>query len=213
MSIVRPLLIHGVDRETAAFYIGFDPGGNEAFGWAVLRTQGTITELVKSGTCSDAHAASEAAKIFATSAPIAIAIDAPLFWVNAGDRKADARVRKMVCAAGGSSGTVSHVNSLRGACLAQGILVTKIAVESWPNALVTEAHPKALLRVSPATRQFAGSLSKQTANEHERDAAIAAYTACAFAEQREGWHDLSLLETNPFFPAGKSAVYWFPKGN
>jgi predicted nuclease with RNAse H fold len=203
--------MQGSDCETMAYFIGFDPGGEKAFGWAVLRAQGTTTELVKSGTCSDAQTASEAAKNYATTAPIAIAIDAPLFWVNAGDRKADARVRKMVCAQGGSSGTVSHVNSLRGACLAQGILVTKLATESWPNALVTEAHPKALLRVSAAARHFAESLSMQTANEHERDAAIAAYTACAYAERREGWHDISLLETNIFFPAGKRAVYWFPE--
>jgi predicted nuclease with RNAse H fold len=193
------------------YFIGFDPGGEKAFGWAVLRAAGNITELIKSGTCSNAQTASEAARIYATTVPIAIAIDAPLFWVNGGDRKADATVRKMVCAEGGSSGTVSHVNSLRGACLVQGILVTKLATDSWPNALVTEAHPKALLRVSSAARDFASSVSKRTSNEHERDAAIAAYTACAFAERREGWHDISLLETNPFFPAGTPASYWFPE--
>lgn len=194
-----------------AYFIGFDPGGERAFGWAVLWAKGNTFELVNSGTCRDAQTASDAVKVHATTAPIAIAIDAPLFWVNAGDRKADARVRKMVCAEGGNSGTVSHVNSLRGACLVQGILVTKLAIESWPNILVTEAHPKALLRVSAEARHFAESISKQTANEHERDAAIAAYTACAFAERRDGWHDISLLETNPFFPTGKPAAYWFPK--
>ncbi|MDT4862418.1 hypothetical protein FQZ97_970710 [compost metagenome] len=194
-----------------AYFIGFDPGGEKAFGWAVLRAQGRVTELVNSGTCSDAKTAFEAAKAYATLEPIAIAIDAPLFWVTSGDRKADVCVRKMVCSKGGRSGTVSHVNSLRGACLVQGILVAKIAIASWQDATVTEAHPKALLWVSAAARQFAESIAKQTSNEHERDAAIAAYTACAFAEKQEGWHDISSLEVNPFFPAGKPVVYWFPE--
>lgn len=194
-----------------AYFIGFDPGGKRAFGWAVLRAAGTAIEFVKSDTCSDAVTALEEAQICATTAPIAIAIDAPLFWVNAGDRKADASVRTMICGEGCRPGTVNHVNSLRGACLVQGILVTKLATESWPNVLVTEAHPKALLMVSAAARRFAETISKQRLSEHERDAAIAAYSACAFAQRSEGWHDISLLETNPFFPAGKPAAYWFPK--
>ena len=192
------------------YFIGFDPGGNNAFGWAVLWVQGNAIELIKSGTCNNAQTALEAARIHA-AAPMAVAIDAPLFWVSAGDRVADANVRKMVCTEGGSSGTVSHVNSLRGACLVQGILVTKLAINAWPTALVTEAHPKALLRISGAARQFAEAISRQAANEHERDAAIAAYTACAFSDRREGWHDISLLESNPFFPAGTPVSYWFPK--
>jgi predicted nuclease with RNAse H fold len=196
-----------------SYFIGFDPGGEKAFGWAVLLAQGNSADLVASGTCSNAPNAPAAATRHAPVAPIAVATDAPLFWIESGDRKVDAQVRKMVCAAGGSSGTVSHVNSLRGACLAQGILVTKLAIEAWPNALITEAHPKALLRVSVQAKNFAELQSNRTANDHERDAAIAAYTAWAFATRRDGWQDLSTFEVNPFFPAGKPVGYWFPKEN
>ena len=194
-----------------AYFIGFDPGGEKAFGWAVLQAQGSVTELVKTGTSSNAQAAFDAAKAYATLEPTAVAIDAPLFWVATGDRKADAFVRKMVCSKGGNSGTVSHVNSLRGACLVQGILIANLAIASWQNAIVTEAHPKALLWVSTAARKFAELMSKQTSNEHERDAAIAAYTAYAFAKKQAGWHDISSLESNPFSPIGAPVAYWFPK--
>jgi hypothetical protein len=189
--------------------VGFDPGGENAFGWAVLSGTDCNLSLVASGTCSGAPAALLAARIATSIAPIAFGTDAPLFWVQAGDRKADETVRKMVCDAGGKSGTVSHVNSLRGACLVQGVLVTRLAAELWPSAMITEAHPKALLAVSLAAKDFASRTVWPT--EHERDAALAAYTAFALATQTDGWHDLAATEQSPFFPGGARVAYWFPK--
>lgn len=172
---------------------------------------GRDLSLVASGTCSSAPAALSAARAATSIAPIAFGTDAPLFWVEAGDRKADEIVRKMVCAAGGKSGTVNHVNSLRGACLVQGVLVVRFAAELWPSAMITEAHPKALLAVSRAAQDFATRIERLVNTEHERDAALAAYTAFALATQTDGWHDLVATELSPFFPCGRRVAYWFPK--
>ena len=189
--------------------VGFDPGGKNAFGWSVLAATGCDISLVASGTCSGAPEALSAVRDAIPIAPIAFGTDAPLFWVQAGDRLADKFVRNMVCDAGGQSGTVSHVNSLRGACLVQGVLVTRLAAELWPGAKVTEAHPKALLAASQAARDFSIKCSVRT--EHERDAALAAYAAFAFISQTDGWQDLVPMEISPFFPGGKAVAYWFPK--
>ncbi len=193
------------------YIVGFDPGGENAFGWAVLSKTARDLSLVASGTCTGALAALSSVQAATTIAPIAFGTDAPLFWTQVGDRKADEKVRKMVCAAGGKSGTVSHVNSLRGACLVQGVLVTNLAAKYWPGAMITEAHPKALLTVSTAARDFARRISQYVGTEHERDAALAAYSAFALVMRTDGWHDLAIKEQNPFFPGGTRVAYWFPE--
>lgn len=163
------------------------------------------------GCCSSAPAAIKAATHAAGSAPpVAVGIDAPLFWVSDGDRRSDACIRKLVCAAGGTSGTVGHVNSLRGACLVQGVLAARQIAETWPSAKVTEAHPKALLRIHSEASRFLSGYLPDPPTEHERDAALAAYTAWAFAKDAIGWHDLMRKEHDPYFPSGQMASYWFP---
>lgn len=193
------------------YVVGFDPGGEKAFGWAVLSVNGDNLSLYASGTCTGAPAALSAVCAATPIIPVAMGIDAPLFWVESGDRKADGVVRKMVCVAGGESGTVSHVNSLRGACLVQGILIARLATSIWPNSIVTEAHPKALRLVSQAARDFVADIGEVVRTDHERDAALAAYTAFAFLIKRTGWRDLVPLETLPFFPSGHRVSYWFPE--
>ncbi len=191
-------------------FLGFDPGGRDAFGWAVLFTNEIGAPInILTGVTSSLTSAMNQVSLATDSPPIAVGIDSPLFWVADGDRRADAYVREMVCAAGGNAGTVSHVNSLRGACLVQGVLAAREVVIRWPNALVTEAHPKALLRVYPAAKDFIEQ-QPAVATEHERDALIAAYSALAFKMHKSGWCDLMLLETNPISPFGNTASYWFP---
>lgn len=116
----------------------------------------------------------------------------------------------MVCALGGSSGTVSHVNSLRGACLVQGILVARAALAAWPQAKLTEAHPKALLRVWSKAAAFVEQVANAVASEHERDAVLAAFTAHQFHLATEGWRNLSELDPGSYDPIGVRAAYWFP---
>jgi|GEM_PF-2795463 len=128
--------------------IGLDPGGLNSFGWACLQIGESGNPIaLNTGLTSSAPSALDSAGKIARFAPVAMGIDAPLYWVREGDRKADADICKRICGVGGKSGTVSHVNSLRGACLVQGVLAARQAVETWPDVIVTEAHPKALLLI------------------------------------------------------------------
>ena len=192
-------------------FVGFDPGGARAFGWAILRTAESGTQLLATGTCSCARQALDAVRAAAVQQPRALAVDAPLFWSESGDRKADQYVRRMVCSAGGSSGTVSHVNSLRGACLVQGVFITRMASLVWPHAEISEAHPKALAVVSSQAAEFLRAFVNRVASEHESDAILAAYSALNYANRVEEWRDLVALEESIFFPAGKSVAYYFPR--
>lgn len=195
--------------------IGFDPGGKDKFGWAALCSEGDTPQIVASGTCDDARSAVDAVKAAIQSEPAAIGVDAPLSWAYSGDRKADAAVRKLVAAKHGQSATVIHVNSLRGACLVQGILVARLARDLWPNAQVTEAHPKAQLKVCMRTQKFVTSIaaSLRRGTEDERDAAIAAYAALALAKRTVGWRNLVDDEPDAFFPTGAPVSYWFPESD
>ena len=191
--------------------LGLDPGGLNNFGWASLRIGApSAPPILATGVASNASAALSEASRAADEAPTAVGIDAPLFWVAEGDRKADARIRKLVIAAGGHSGTVGHVNSLRGACLVQGVLAARQIADSWPSATITEAHPKALLRVNLQAREFLARHFPNAPTEHERDAALAAFAAWAAVTKLAGWRDLLLEETAPFFPSGNAISYWFP---
>lgn len=191
-------------------FLGFDPGGKNAFAWAVLNAEGQKLAPTKCGTCSTAvEALTEASRIL-SEPPIAIGVDAPLFWAQEGDRAADRIVRRLVVGAGGAAGTVNHVNSLRGACLVQGVLVAMLAKDRWPNAKITEAHPKALLSVSTSASSFASGLKSAVLDEHQRDAYLAAYSAFAFSTHLVGWHDLAAKQNVPFYPGGSTVAYWFP---
>ena len=192
-------------------YVGFDPGGTQAFGWALFDPDAPTGAWLATGTCSNAAEAMSAAARVRNAPPAAVGVDAPLFWRDQGDRNADAFVRKLVCANGGASGTVGHVNSLRGACLVQGVLVARAAVAAWPGVALTEAHPKALLRIDTASRCFVDRLSTAVSNEHERDAALAAYTAWKFSTRAADWRNLAELDDAAHHPVGVTAAYWFPR--
>jgi hypothetical protein len=192
---------------------GFDPGGYRRFGWAVLRVDqnGDSINLKTGVTPYGQEAVDLAYEAGGKIDPSAVGIDSPMFWVEQGDRYVDAHIRKRVCAAGGHSGTVSHVNSLRGTCLVQGILTARRVSERWPEAKVTEAHPKALLLVWAESKKFLAEYCPAYSTEHERDAVIAAYSAWAMATSHTKWFDLATREANPFFPGGKPVSYWFPR--
>ena len=109
----------------------------------------------------------------------------PLYWARAGERNADRKIRKGVAKAGGASSTVGHVNSLRGACLVQGVLSAVALAEKWPEIAITESHPKALLAVWPDAAEFVKPFGFST--DHERDAALGAYAAFALSSQWPQW--------------------------
>jgi len=191
--------------------LGFDPGGINNFGWATLHVNdvGEIVSLA-TGVTSNAPKAFRNAAEKATSAPAGVGIDAPLFWVQEGDRRVDSYLRNRVRAAGGHNGTVNSVNSLRGACLVQGILTARLVDAKWPSAIITEAHPKALLLLHPEAELVTNRLPL-IHREHERDAALAAFAAWAAVTARQSWCNLVPIEVGPFFPGGREVSYWFPQ--
>lgn len=192
------------------FVLGLDPGGKKAFGWAIVSGTFEAPEFVAGGVCSGAHSAIAAAQEHLRDAPDAVGIDAPLFWSALGDRCADIHVRKLVRLAGGHAGTVSHVNSLQGACLVEGAVAARLVRDRWPAADITEAHPKALLQICTEVAQFAALPSVQGSGYHLRDAALGALAALAMVEARASWKDLAAVEPEPLYPLGVQVAYWFP---
>lgn len=166
--------------------------------------------LEVSGCVGGAEEAIAAAKQYLKRAPDAVGIDSPLYWVTRGDRTADQIVRQMLSQAGGRASSVLHVNSLIGACLTQGALASHLALVVWPGALITEAHPKALRHVSQAAADFIEPLSQTTQSDHERDAALAAFSALHGAFDDPAWQDLRALEHGVWFPMAR-VYYWFPR--
>lgn len=206
---------------------GFDPGGERQFGWCVVKaSQELPLSLHSTGVASNAAEAVNCAlkMIPSQGTLIAAGIDSPLFWSPDGDRNADRVTRNEIKKLGASApaGTVQHVNSLRGACLVQGVLAAKLLRSAIPSILITEAHPKALLwLIGAATkRQPVKSVtmrelsefiafSRSDLSEHERDAALAALGAWAMMVKASGWEDLFALESQPFVPVSPVA-YWMP---
>jgi hypothetical protein len=191
--------------------IGLDPGGARAFGWAVVSGTYAVPEFVAGGVCTSASTALSHVAAATDTRPAAVGIDSPLFWSSRGDRVVDSRVRRAVCAAGGYGGTVGHVNSLRGACLVEGLIAAKLAQERWPSAVITEAHPKALMAVLPVAKLFSERPTLQGAGNHVRDAALGAFTALALLECAEGWENLASQEPDALLPFGVRVSYWFPR--
>jgi len=191
--------------------IGFDPGGVGAFGWAVLAVDdgGQVLGL-RSGVESTAPDAIERAQACLSANPTGVGIDAPLYWVEKGDRAVDGHIRRRVLDAGGRSGTVSAINSLQGACVAQGIICAQLARVRWPGTLITEAHPKALLRIDSEAGEFVEQWVPGSVATHERDAALAAYAALQGVRANPAWRDLMGMDLRPIYPAGSEVSYWFP---
>ena len=193
--------------------LGFDPGGKKAFGWAVCGSNGQRLHVQRTGVVSDAEEAHAAVSevLPANAHVVAAGIDAPLFWGRSRGRRADDIVRDAVKARGhgGASGTVQQVNSLRGACLVQGVLLGRLIHQSIPHAPITEAHPKALLwllKTCDLSDLVDGA--NPTASEHERDAVLAAYAA--WMGPRADWRNLLEDEPRPVLPLGTPVKYWMP---
>lgn len=215
------------EAEADVWVAGFDPGGSGQFGWCVAEVVPEAHIALRA--TGVAHGASHAVEQVLAALPVAstlsaVGIDSPLYWSATGDRVADALVRRSIRALGCATagGTVQHVNSLRGACLVQGVLTAHLLYDAVPGVRITESHPKALLwlmgiaspRRLPAAVgltdlgdhiAFAGSLD----SEHERDAALGALAATALLLARDGWRDLRLDEPEAFLPV-PDVGYWMP---
>jgi len=207
--------------------VGFDPGGAGAFGWCVAEDSAQLPLAVRA--CGIANDAADAVAqawntLRAGEAVASVGIDAPLFWVAAGDRLVDQAVRTRIVKLGAHGGTVNHVSSMRGACLVQGIIAAQFSRARRAETAITEAHPKAVLwllgEATPAQRPnmiALRSLSRyfsvggsRTPSEHERDAALGALSAWAMRHGAKGWTDIRPMEVKAISPIAGQLGYWVP---
>jgi hypothetical protein len=214
-------------RPERMLVLGFDPGGLKRFGWCVAEpTLHGKLKLLDCGVADHATRAVEAA-LKATDDPariVAAGIDSPLFWVPNDSRQADKTIREKLKGLGAESpgGTVQEVNSLRGACLAQGIMTAHLLGKSVPAVRITESHPKALLwllkvatkdrrptKVKMSDLRAFVTCESEELSEHERDAALGAFAAWAMVTEQAGWRDLFQDEDKPFVPV-PPIEYWMP---
>ncbi|MEO3413525.1 hypothetical protein AAFO92_02585 [Roseovarius sp. CAU 1744] len=175
------------------FWVGFDPGGVNKFGAAIIN-ENECVRIRNLSSVDDAVAFVRC--FFKNFEPMGVGIDAPLWWSGGegGGRQVDRLIRKRYSI---SSGTVQSSNSLRGAAVVQAPLLIERLRAIYPNLFVTEAHPKAYLR-GPHKNDLGylrgldfGSHDPDD-DDHQRDAILAAIAA------REGqlhrWKfDLSLI--------------------
>ena len=206
--------------------VGLDPGGADAFGWCLVEDKSSPPLRVRAaGVADDAGAAVDAVERAAAGVDIAGAgIDAPMFWTTSGDRAVDKYVRTAICKLGASGGTVGHVNSLRGACLVQGMVAATMLRRKNPQLPVTEAHPKAalwMLGEATKTRRVSGITTSALAqyfdvgthamaSDHERDAALGALTTWAMLHRATGWKDIRGRDPNAVSPLVAPVGYWVP---
>jgi predicted nuclease with RNAse H fold len=179
-------------------WIGVDPGGKDAFGFAILDEDGRFSTHCFS--CAD-----EAIKQLGER-PTGIGIDAPMWWSSgpSGDRLADQWIRRNHQIGGG---TVQAMNSLRGACLIQGILFAERVRQLFPTVPITETHPTAYLQAFGHTwPEFCTSFSVNgTAENMHRQHAL--MSAVAAREGFEGRWTIDLSEDRYEYEQAPS-LYW-----
>ena len=137
--------------ESTGFILGFDPGGQGHFGWSICReVNGILQPPQQTGLANDAWDALTQVRAAMPDNPTVLAagIDAPLFWSKKGGRQVDVVLRDALrdthFPASKLSGTVQAVNSLRGSCVAQGMLLARFLKDTWDHLTITESHPRAL---------------------------------------------------------------------
>ena len=245
--------------------LGFDPGGRtgDKFGWCICLSDLGQLRVYRTGRARNAEHALErvssellASELLRSARIVASGIDAPMFWTNTGERRVDAIIRnagvirdtgeRRVCPHPEHQPpanvkwcpyplNVQEINSLWGACLAQGLLLGRLLHGCRRfDAPITEAHPKALLCLlgicradldelvqgveqipcqtcRPVPGQLVrGANDRPCPAEDEEDAVLAAYAAWSMHQQSRGWRDLLREERNYVLPFGTPVSYWMP---
>jgi len=208
--------------------LGFDPGGERAFGWCLCGVEAENFYVLKTGTSDHTQAALKNSLTERPSGGVVVGagIDAPMFWTADGGREADNWLRRSIgrCGAPNTSGTVQHFNSLRGACVIQGLLTARLLKNKFPGLPITEAHPKALLWLLGLGKKKSlpdkfmvpdlGTVSldrSKLGSEHQRDAVLGAITAWAMNKKPSSWADLLEMERGPILAVEQPIGYWMPQ--
>jgi len=228
VDVIEPAQFYfRVGKRHPMIFLGFDPGGVHQFGWCVSEAKpGAGLKLLDSGVADNAEAAVHTALNNRKDLKdvSAAGIDSPLYWPIRRNRKADVLIRDIMRQRGARNvgGTVQSLNSLRGACVAQGIIAAHLLRRRIPSIRITETHPKALLwLIEIATTERRGSeidmshlkelIAGETKSkcEHERDAVLGSIAAWAMVVARPGWRDLFIDEEESFAPVSP-VEYWMP---
>ena len=202
-------------------FLGFDPGGNQRFGWCVATCDsGGLPLHVRAAghACNALDAVMKTEEMIELGEQILGAgIDAPLSWPWKAGRVCDARLRAALQDRGAPSpsGSVQHVNSLRGACVAQGVLLALELRKRHRDLHLSESHPKAFLWLTvlgaPTGQQLTDFIEgTEDLGEHERDSAIACLSAWAAVEEPMGWQDLREMDPSCHYPVSATS-YWMPQ--
>ncbi len=138
---------------TTNLFLGFDPGGNNAFGWSVCEEVDDGLKRLAFDLADHAEDAvtqvNRAVEACSNVSIPAVGIDAPLLvHRRKGKRSIDQNLRDALTRKkfpGSVSGTVQEVNSLQGAATLQGgLLVAQLVKMPWAqDTKITESHPKA----------------------------------------------------------------------
>ncbi len=207
--------------------LGFDPGGMNHFGWSVCPyVDGELQPPVATGVANHASDAMTRTRdnIPTRATVLAAGIDAPLFWTKTAHREIDGVLRSALTSNGfpphAVGGTVQEVNSLQGACIAQGPLLARLLVETWGVLPISESHPKALRYlvgrigqpdVMAMVNRLIAQLGGHAGHDHRRDATLAAVSAwAAIGQNPPGWRNLYAEEPNPIPLFGIPVSYWMP---
>lgn len=164
--------------QSKQMWVGADPGGINRFGMVILDEDDRYESLTVS-------CAQEAISML-DGRPAGVGIDAPLWWSSgrSSNRHADQWISNRYRRVIGSS--VVRINSLRGACLVQGVMFALEARKLFGDIGITEAHPKAVLRALDSGLTLDGSwelvcerfglvpMNSEAENSHERDAVLCA---------------------------------------
>jgi len=200
---------------TNQVFLGFDPGGKNGFGVAMLVGQEVTTNTVS----TVADAVSWAVGQCGARVPVAAGVDTLLHWCDgpSGWRPADRWLRTTYPK---SAVSVASANSLYGAMAVGGMALALRLRERWPPILLNETHPKVLIPALGAERYadaaleaplawFADHAGLDVSGVLGGDQLDALLSAWATREGlAAGWPDLVGDDPAVVFPAGRVSYLW-----
>lgn len=201
-------------------FLGYDPGGRDAKGVALLQIDGAEVRYVTALVDSVDGAMAWFHQHLRGGLPTAIGIDTYMYWetTRGGWRAADLWLRERYPTVRDS---IFCSNSAYGSMSVQGMALAIEARLAWPDASLTEAHPKVLFHALTnrkyawpgdmgawLLRQIGCMAGTDLDTDHQWDALLAAWAA---AQGHAGnWAlDLRQKSHRTVEPAG-AVKYWWP---
>lgn len=214
-------------------FAGFDPAGSTNFGVAILLMAGNVLTVPVNHSPTTVNSVSSAIAWISNAAGgklMAAGIDAPLTWSDSssGWRGQDLFLRRTYSQI---ANRILATNSLYGAVVVQGPALGLRLKQQFPQAAITETHPKATLIAIGAPMNMINQAADNITllanwffnligitpiplnNDNELDALVSAYVAWAGSTGQPNWQDLVQTHGgNLIYPLGhENCYYWFPQ--